>query len=157
MADDTYTTLSGERLLLSELDADEKSLVTELHFRAEVTVHWPEFAAYFMKRVGDFYLDRGLSRRDIVKLPIWRLAHDLKDRLAVKEGRPAPQFDYRDDLCRLVRAFPNRRAFCDATGVADETLGHVLAKKQHLPIDDLTGALERIGYRIQIVPVERVA
>ena len=61
--------------------------------------------------------------------------------------------DYRDELEELVRAkFAPRRAFCEATGLSEDMLSHVLAGRKDLSLSKLTGALERIGYRLRIVP-----
>jgi len=58
----------------------------------------------------------------------------------------------------LVRAhFPTRRAFCEATGLSEDMLSHVLAGRKDLSLEKLTGALARIGYRLRIVPGPQAA
>ena len=44
---------------------------------------------------------------------------------------------------------------CSGNGIAEDLLSHVLAGRKHLAIDRLTAALERIGYRLQIVPMDK--
>jgi len=84
---------------------------------------------------------------------VYRLAQDLDSRLAISEGLARPP-DYRDDLADLIRTrFRTRREFCEATGVSEDMLSHVLAKRKHLAIDTLTEALGRIGYTLHIAPL----
>jgi hypothetical protein len=63
------------------------------------------------------------------------------------------QPNYRDYLNRIVtHQFESRRAFCEATGLSEDMLSHVLAGRKDLSIGTLTKALDRIGYSIQFVP-----
>lgn len=150
-----YTTLNGEAFSLADLDADERRLVNEVVAKAKSVSDWTDYANYFMRAVGDFYQARGLTRRAIVALPVWKIAQDLKGRLMVRAGEAVPP-DYRDRLEALIRSeFPTQKAFCEATGLSEDLVSHVLAKRKHLAIDTLSGALERIGYRLQIVPIEK--
>jgi hypothetical protein len=43
------------------------------------------------------------------------------------------------------------RAFCKATGLSEDMLGHVLAGRKELSLEALRKGLERIGYRLRIV------
>jgi hypothetical protein len=52
----------------------------------------------------------------------------------------------------LLLAQIRRRAFCEATGLGEDMLSHVLAGRKDLSVPALTRALERIGYRLRIVP-----
>ena len=152
-----YTTLRGQSIDLQSLDSDERQLVDELVTRQRAVAEWTEFANYYMPAVGNFYLARGLSRRQIVEKPVWKIAQDLNGQLMIEAGEArAPSPDYRDRLNELIRsAFPTQRAFCDATGLSEDLVSHVLSKRKHLGIDTLSGALEKIGYRLQIVPAEK--
>jgi hypothetical protein len=61
--------------------------------------------------------------------------------------------DYRDELEHLILTrFKTRRQFCQATGLSEDMLSHVLARRKHLAIDTLNAALERIGYTLHISP-----
>jgi hypothetical protein len=153
-AGNTYTTMRGRKYDLKALDADERQLVDELVSKHRVVRVWTEFANFYMTAVGNFYLARGLTRRQITETPVWKIAQDLKGRLMVLAGeaRP-PSVDYRDELGDLIRiAFPTQREFCQATGLSEDLVSHVLSKRKHLAIDTLSDALGRIGYHLQIVP-----
>ena len=99
-----------------------------------------------------FYRKRGLSKRDIVETGVYRIAQDLHSRKMVADG-VARVPDYRDDLEKIVaKQFPTRRAFCEATGLSEDMLSHVFAKRKHLAVDTLEEALAKVGYRLHIVP-----
>jgi hypothetical protein len=69
------------------------------------------------------------------------------------ESGVASRGDYRDDLEHLIRTkFASRRAFCEATGLSEDMLSHVLAKRKNLAIETLADALDKIGYSLQIGP-----
>lgn len=150
-----YTTLSGEAFSLADLDPDERRLLDDLIAKARSVTNWTDYANYYMPRVGDFYLARGLTRRQITALPVWKMAQDLKGRLMIRAGEALPP-DYRDTLGELIRSdFPTQKAFCEATGLSEDLVSHVLARRKHLAIDTLSDALKRIGYQLQIVPAEK--
>jgi hypothetical protein len=53
----------------------------------------------------------------------------------------------------LIRQkFASQRKFCEATGLSEDMLSHVLAGRKDLSLEKLTGALKRIGYQLRIVP-----
>jgi hypothetical protein len=86
----------------------------------------------------------------------YRVGQDLGSRLAVAAGAARPP-DYRDDLEELIRTrFRTRREFCEATGISEDMLSHVLARRKHLALDTLTEALNRIGYTLHIAPLAEV-
>ena len=81
----------------------------------------------------------------------WRIAQDLSSRLGLAAGLVRPD-DYQGDLEDLIREkFPTRRAFCKATGIAEDMLSHVLAGRKDLSLEADQG-VARIGYRLRIVP-----
>ena len=85
------------------------------------------------------------------------MAADLSGRIAVAAGI-ARLGDYRDELEELIREkFPSRRAFCEASGLSEDMLSHVLAGRKDLSLAKLTEALGRIGYRLRIVPLPECA
>ena len=150
-----YTTLDGQAFALADLDANERKLVDDLVTRERTSTTWAEFRNYYVQTVGDFYLARGLSRREVGTAAAWLIAQDLNGRLMIRLRLAVPP-DYRDRLSELIRsAFPTQRAFCEATGLSEDLVSHVLSKRKHLAIDTLSGALQRIGYRLQIVPAEK--
>ena len=57
------------------------------------------------------------------------------------------------NLEQIIRErFATRRQFCEATGLSEDMLSHVLARRKHLAIDTLQDALSKIGYSLRIVP-----
>ncbi len=149
--------LKGQSHPLVDLDAEERELLRDLTERANRQPDWNEFSNHWMKRVGDFCEGRGLSRQQTRQTVIYRIAQDLASRIAVRAGiARAP--DYRDDLEELIRSrFATRRAFCEATGISEDMLSHVLARRKHLAIETLSDALRRIGYTLHIAPIESKA
>jgi hypothetical protein len=148
---DVYVDLEGQALSLAGLDADERRLVSRLRRRAR-TASWDAFDNYWTAAVRAFYAARGLSRAAVARTVPWRIAQDLSGRLAVAAGL-ARVPDYRDELEELIRTkFPSRRAFCQATGLSEDMLSHVLAGRKDLSLAALTEALGRIGYRLRILP-----
>jgi hypothetical protein len=91
---------------------------------------------------------RTQSRESVV----YRVAQDLSSRLGLASGQIRPD-DYQGELEDLIRDnYPTRRAFCEATGLSEDMLSHVLAGRKDLSLSKLTEALSRIGYRLKIVP-----
>ncbi|MCI0463284.1 MAG: hypothetical protein L0Z62_40575 [Gemmataceae bacterium] len=148
---DVYVDLDGHEIALAGLDADERRLVARLRRRAQTHPDWTDFDNYWMRQVGAFYDARGVSRRvSSASVPV-RIAQDLSSRLGIASGLVRPD-DYRSELEALIREqFPSRRAFCEATGLAEEALSAFLAGRKDLPLDVLNEALERIGYRLHII------
>jgi hypothetical protein len=137
------------------LDRHERALIGDLQ-ESSARVNWREFSNLWMPRVNEFYSSRGLRRREIRDLPVYRIAQDLASRLSVSAGVARPP-DYRDELEEIIRArFRTRREFCKATGLSEDMLSHVLSRRKHLAVGTLAEALERIGYALRVVPLERV-
>lgn len=153
---DAYTTLKRETIGLTTLDAEERALIAELVRLKEQASSWTAYANAYMSKVVDLYKLRGLSRKDITATSVWKIAQDLNSRLMVEVGiARAP--DYRDELEQVIQArFPNRRAFCEATGISEDMLSHVLARRKHLSIEAISEALCKIGYRIHIEPISEM-
>jgi hypothetical protein len=150
-----YTSLSGQPFALAELDREERSLIDVLITRHVGATTWPEFRNFYIRAVDDLYSTRGLTRRQVTETSVWKIAQDLNGRVMIRLGLAVPP-DYRDTLSDLIQSdFPTQKAFCDATGLAGDLVSHVLSKRKHLALDTLTDALQRIGYRLQIVPVEK--
>jgi hypothetical protein len=152
---DVYVDLEGHSLSLLGLDADERRLVARLRRRARTNPDWDAFDNWWTVAVPAFYQTRGLARKAVPRTVPWRIAQDLSSRLGMAAGLVrAP--DYRDELDDLIRAhFPSRRAFCEATGLSEAMLSHVLAGRKDLSLATLTRALERIGYALRIAPAPR--
>ena len=147
---DSYQDLDGQVLSLANLDDRERELVEQLQARARGKVDWNEYSNYWMAAVNDFYQARGLNRQQIQQTAAFRIGQDLDSRVGVASGL-VRMSDYRDELEELIRTrFKTRRAFCEATGLSEDMLSHVLNKRKHLAIDTLADALARVGYTIHI-------
>jgi hypothetical protein len=150
----SYVDLKGHEFALSGLDAEERRLVAELRARYDQSPLWNEFENYWANAVAAFYDARGLTRRESRQKAVYRIAQDLGNRLAIAAGL-ARVPDYRDELDEIVRTrFRTRREFCEATGLTEDMLSHVLARRKHLSMEALIGALSRIGYAVRLVPQE---
>lgn len=150
----SYLDLKGRAFFLQDLDQDEENLVATLADYSKDDPDWNAFSNFWMTKVGEFYAARGLTRQAIQRTIVYRIAQDLGSRLAIAAGTArAP--DYRDDLEELIRTrFGTRRKFCEATGMAEDMLSHVLAKRKHFAVDTLVEALQRIGYTVHIAPMK---
>ncbi len=147
-----YEDLKGQQWDLTVLDAEERNLVADLQRRVETHPDWNDFDNYWMPRVAALYDARGLSRADSAGTAVYQIAQDLSGRLAITLGL-ARTPDYRDELRESIRThFKTRREFCEATGLSEDMLSHVLSGRKNLALDTLAKALHRIGYRIHLVP-----
>ena len=150
-----YYDLDGNRIDLRPIDSEERELLERLdQYASEHSdATTGEFWNYSMAAVGGFYEKRGLERKAVLHTIPWRIAQDLNSRLMIAAGL-ARQGNYRDQLEALMLSrFGSRRAFCNATGISEDMLSHVLAKRKNLGIETLSDALAKIGYTISIVPM----
>ncbi len=155
-----YVDLKGREWSLRALDPAERKLIATLqeHDQAcrisgsEPAQKWCAFDNLWLPLVVSFYTARGLSRKEITQTPGYQIAQDLSGRMAIALG-VARQPDYRSGLCEIIDAhFKTRREFCEATGLAEDMLSHVLAGRKDLSMESLSNALDRIGYTIRFVP-----
>ena len=149
---DVYVDLNGHEISIAHLDQEERKLIATLLDRAESNPDWTAFDNFWMNAVADFYDARGLSRSQSPRTVVFRIAQDLSGRLAIASGM-ARAADYRDELEELSRTqFRTRREFCEATGLSEDMLSHVLARRKHMSIETLVQAMHRIGYEVRITP-----
>jgi hypothetical protein len=154
---DVYVDLDGQEISLVHLDAAERKLLTRILRRARTHPDWDAFDNWWTVAVPAFYETRGLDRKAVPRTIPWRVAQDQSSRLAVAAGL-ARVGDYRDELAELIgEKFVSRRAFCEAAGLSEDMLSHVLAGRKDLSLEKLTQALSQIGYRLRIVPVPPLA
>jgi hypothetical protein len=145
-----YVDLDGNELCLLHLDEAERKLLARIRRRARTNPDWTTFDNYYTSAVPAFYEARGLARKEVPDTIPWRIGQDLSGRLGIAAGL-VRLGDWRDDLEDLVREeFPTRRAFCEATGISEDMLSHVLAGRKDLSLAALTEALGRIGYALHI-------
>lgn len=148
-----YVDLHGRVYALAGLDSEEQAVVKKLKRLAASNPQWHEYHNAWQPEVERLYSPRGLSRREILETVVYRVGQDLGSRLAIAQGK-ARRSDYRDDLERLILTrFKTRRQFCRATGLSEDMLSHVLARRKHLAIDTLNAALEKVGYTLHIGPL----
>jgi hypothetical protein len=148
----SYVDLDGREICLGHLDNEEQRLLARILRRARIHPDWETVDNYWTRALGEFYDARGVPRKISRKGVLFRVAQDQSSRIAVAAGL-ARVGDYRDDLAELIREhFPSQRAFCKATGLSDAMLSHVLAGRKDLSLQALQQALERIGYRLRVVP-----
>lgn len=152
MSDPVYVDLDGNAFSMRDLDNEELRVLRSCMRCYQKNPDWGEYHNYWHPKVDELYSARRLSPRQIVDTAVYKIAQDLGLRLMVKQGLARPT-DYRDELEDLITdKFSSRREFCKATGLSEDMLSHVLAGRKHLAINTLADALERIGYRIRIVP-----
>jgi len=150
---DSYVDLQGYAHALSSLDRAELTLVNRLIALAQTSLPQPEFRRAWMKSMLEMADLRGLPRANVSAGLPYRIGADLNSRLMITQGLARPA-DYRDELELLIRdRFRTKREFCNATGLSEDMLSHVLSKRKHLAVDTLAAALARIGYGLHIVPL----
>jgi len=150
-----YVDLDGNRIDVTRLDGEEQALLGEIREFAKDHADWlsAEYHNYWPAKVLAFYEPRGLTRRQMIQTDVYQIAQDIESRMHVASGY-ARLSDYRDELETLIQSkFRTRREFCQATGLSEDMLSHVLAKRKHLAVDTLAEALGRIGYALHITPV----
>lgn len=151
-----YVNLKGDFICVADLTDAEQKFIAKLKRQAKQHPDWNEFWNFWTHGVADFYKESGLTRKQIRETGVYRIAQDLGSRLAIQAGvARAP--DYRDELDALIRSrFQTRREFCQATGLTEDMLSHVLAGRKHLAIETLSEALQKIGFSLRIVPVKTI-
>ena len=150
----TYLDLRGKSIDLSVLAPEDLLLFQQLQADV-VRLDSAAYRNHWVTQVSNLLSRRGLSKAAIVGSSLYRLAQDLGSRQQVQRGE-ARVPDYRDELEGIVLGqFKTRRAFCEATGLSEDMLSHVLARRKHLAIDTLTEALGRVGYRLTITPLSK--
>ncbi len=152
-----YVKLNGEFICVADLTDGEQKIVAELQHWAKQIGDWNEFENYWTRTVAEFYRNGNLTQKQIRQTCVYRIAQDLGSRLAIQAG-VSRITDYRDELNELIQSrFETRRAFCQATGLTEDMLSHVLAGRKHLAIETLSNALARIGFSLRIVPAKSIA
>ena len=147
-----YQNLKGESISFNSLPADERKLIAELQSTAKRAKEWPAFRNQWMSKVSEFYGTQGLTRPQIRQTVGYRIGQDLASRILIAQGL-ARHPDYRDELESIIQQrFKTRREFCEASGLSEDMLSHVLARRKHLAVNTLEESLRRIGYTLHIAP-----
>ena len=148
----SHRNIYGEDIPLSGLDADERKLLKSIQAKYDAGADWNDFDNFWEPKVMSLYAARGLSRPAMRQAAPYRIAQDLSSRIAIASGY-ARMPNYRDELLDLIlKRFRTRREFCQVTGISEDMLSHVLANRKQFAIDTLEEALDKIGYRLKIVP-----
>lgn len=151
-----YLDLDGQEIDLQSLDKDERALVEELLDSAKRQPEWNEFFNFWFNRVAAFYDARGVPRKESRHLAAYKIGSDLEARLGIAQGR-VRKADWRDQLESLIREkYASRREFCEATGISEDMLSHVLAGRKDFSLQALSESLAKVGYQLQIVPAKPV-
>lgn len=147
-----YLDLKNRPYALAELTVEERRLIDECIKFAASKPDWGDYTNFWIPKAERLLADCGLDRKQMIQSTLWRVIQDIGARLHIESGLArAP--DYRDELEQIIHErFSTRRAFCEATGLSEDMLSHVLARRKHLAIDTLTDALGKIGYSLRIVP-----
>jgi hypothetical protein len=150
---DVYVDRKGRNIVMTDADEEERGLIARLRRRARTHPNWTDFGNFWTREVAAFYDARGLTRAATRRTAAYRIGQDLASRLGIAAGLVRPP-DLRDDLEELIREqFRSRRAFCKATGITEDALNAFLAGRQEMPTEALNAALEKVGYRLHILPV----
>jgi hypothetical protein len=155
VAKSDYIDLGGRVFALAGLDHEERQLLDNLKAFASSNPEWWKYKNFWMAEVAKLYEARGLTRAEIIETPVYRVGQDIGSRLGIAQGKTRMS-DYRDELEHLILTrFKTRREFCEATGLSEDMLSHVLARRKHLAIDTLNTALAKVGYTVHISPLAK--
>ena len=145
--------LDGHVYGLASLANDEQELIQRLKELAATRPEWSEYRNFYMRELARFGENARTDTRRYSAFARVAYRQDLSNRIGIAAGLVAPP-DYRDELDLLIKMkFRTRRAFCEATGLSEDMLSHVLARRKHLGIDTLADALAKIGYTVHIAPL----
>lgn len=150
---DTYRTLTGRAFDLHALPKKERAALAEVEAIYRGHPDWTEFA-----RTWPFVLRKRVwGRRKVpVGSPLYRVCQDMEVRLGVAQGQVAPP-DYRDHLADLIEEkFGSRYAFCQAAGIDQGNLSHVLAGRKDFSLDALKKVLHLLDMQLDLVPTAEV-
>jgi hypothetical protein len=155
MTPTTYTTLHGYELDLSSFSREEAALFSAARKAYGDLPEWQVFKQKWLNEVVRFYDRQQLSRREAILKPLYRAVQDLGSRLMVNAGY-ARMPNYRDQLLSIIETkFDTRREFCEAAGVSEDMLSHVLKGRKDLSIGSLEELLGKIGYGLSLVPLPK--
>lgn len=151
----THTTLRGVELDLTALTTEEVALLDQARQAYDESPEWHAFKQKWLSEVLALYDRQKLPRREAVSKPLYRAVQDLGSRLMVQGGY-AKMPSYREQIAAIIEAkFETRREFCEATGLSEDMLSHVLKGRKDVSIGTLTESLQKIGYAVAIVPLPK--
>jgi hypothetical protein len=142
MDDKRYRTITGRRVDLGKLSAEEKKFLAKIlkEYRRA-----PEWSAFTRRWLGDLFAAK-LAKDSAV----WRVCQDLDSRLGIEQGKVAPP-DYRDHLADLIEEkFGSRYRFCRDHGIDQSHLGKILAGKTDPSMAFLEKILGLLGAEVAV-------
>jgi hypothetical protein len=152
-----YTTLREQEYDTALLSPEESDLYRQAKNDYEDNPEWIDFEQKWVNAALSIYDRQKLPRRETIAKPLYRIVRDMGSRLMVAAGY-AKMPSYRSQLESLIESkFQTRREFCEATGISEDMLSHVLSGRKDASIASLTEALAKIGYGLQIVPIPKPA
>jgi hypothetical protein len=155
MTHTTHTTLQGLDLDLTALTAEEVAVFDQACRAYSESPAWHAFKQKWLNEVLGIYDRQKLPRREAIAKPLYRAVQDLGSRLMVQGGY-ARMPSYREQIVALIETkFATRREFCEATGLSEDMLSHVLKGRKDVSIGTLTESLQKIGYALAIVPLPK--
>jgi hypothetical protein len=151
----THTTLQGLELDLTSLTGEEEAVFDQARRAYAESPEWHAFKQKWLNEVLRLYDRQKLPRREAVAKPLYRAVQDLGSRLMVQGGY-AKMPSYREQIEAIIEEkFETRREFCEATGLSEDMLSHVLRGRKDVSIQTLTESLRKIGYALAIVLLPR--
>lgn len=137
-----YQTITGRRLKLNRLSADERKFLAIVEKRFRARPEWTKFASWWVSRFGKAQLPASSAVR--------RICQDLEARLGIAQKKVAAP-DYRDYLADLIeKRFGSRYKFCEATGLDPGQLSRVFASRADLSLPALQKILHALGAALVI-------
>lgn len=138
-------------LNLKSLTSDEQKLVERIRKEAH-DFGWEQFSNETTESIFDFYLSKGMKRKEVTNTPIYEFASHLLGRKMIEAG-VARENDYRDDITAVIRErYKTRKAFCDDVGIEPDMLSHVLCHRRHFSMDSLLKILDKLDLKLAIMP-----
>ena len=148
-----YKNLRGDEFDLDSFSTEEAAIFLAARNEFGESPRWDDFKNKWYGTVMRFYAEQKVSSREAVTKPLYRVIQDMGSRLMIDAGW-ARMPDYRNQLESIIDdKYDTRRQFCEATGLSEDMLSHVLHGRKDLSIGTLTDALSKIGYGLSIVPL----
>ena len=137
-----YETITGRRLNLESLSADERKLLIAIEKKFRARPEWTEFASWWVSH----FRKAQLPAASVVR----RVCQDLEARLGIAQRKVAAP-DYRDYLADLIEErFGSRYKFCEAAGIDAGQLSRVFASRADLSLPALQKILHMLGAALVI-------
>jgi hypothetical protein len=143
-----YQTITGRRLKLDNLSADERNLLIAIEKKFSSRPDWNEFALWWVAKFR-----RAQLPADSV---VHRVCRDLEARLGIAQRKVAAP-DYRDYLADLIEErFGSRYKFCEKAGIDPGQLSRVFASRADLSLPALQKILHVLGAALVIQEEDKV-